>query len=358
MNPLRVMVVDDSAVVRRLIREALAPVEDIIVSGIAGDGQAALDALAAGLPDLVTLDVEMPRMDGLAALKEIRRLYPRLPVIMFSTLTQRGGRYTIDALTSGANDYVTKPEQMRDADEAMETIRRELVPRIRTLCRRVPAVETAPRTPAPAPAPAVRRPLPGIRRVEGIAIGVSTGGPEALRTLLRDLPAHLPVPIVIVQHMPPLFTRILAERLDADCPLQVHEAAHGDRLLPGHVYIAPGGKHMVLERNGKEDQLATNEDLPENSCRPSVDVLFRSVARIWGAATLSVILTGMGADGREGCRRIAEAGGQVLVQDEATSVVWGMPGAVATAGLAEEILPLGRIAARLVEKCGTSRVMI
>jgi two-component system chemotaxis response regulator CheB len=218
MNPLRVMVVDDSAVVRRLIREALAPVEDIIVSGIAGDGQAALDALAAGLPDLVTLDVEMPRMDGLAALKEIRRLYPRLPVIMFSTLTQRGGRYTIDALTSGANDYVTKPEQMRDADEAMETIRRELVPRIRTLCRRVPAMETAPRTPAPAPAPAVRRPLPGIRRVEGIAIGVSTGGPEALRTLLRDLPAHLPVPIVIVQHMPPLFTRILAERLDAGLP--------------------------------------------------------------------------------------------------------------------------------------------
>lgn len=357
MNPLRVMIVDDSAVVRRLIREALSAAPDMVVSATAGDGQAALEQLAQELPDLVTLDVEMPRMDGLTALKEIRRLYPRLPVIMFSTLTQRGGRYTIDALTSGANDYLTKPEQMKDLAEALETIRRDLLPRIRQLCHRQPAVE-APARPAPqAPAPA--RPRPGLlpRRIEGIAIGVSTGGPEALRTLLRALPANLPVPIVLVQHMPPLFTRILAERLDADCAITVHEAADGDRPLPGCVYIAPGGKHLLLERQGMELRLATSEDPPENSCRPAVDVLFRSVARVWGPATLAVVLTGMGHDGREGCRRVVEAGGQVIVQDEASSVVWGMPGAVATAGLADAVLPLERIAARLQESCGAGRVL-
>jgi CheY-like chemotaxis protein len=227
MNPLRVMIVDDSAVVRRLIREALSAAPDMVVSSTVGDGQAALEALAQGLPDLVTLDVEMPRMDGLTALKEIRRLYPRLPVIMFSTLTQRGGRFTIDALTSGANDYVTKPEQMRDLQEALETIRRELLPRIRQLCHRQPAVEARPVS-APVPPP---RPRAGLvpRRIEGIAIGVSTGGPEALRSLLRALPANLPVPVVLVQHMPPLFTRILAERLDADCAITVREAADGER---------------------------------------------------------------------------------------------------------------------------------
>lgn len=356
MNPLRVMIVDDSAVVRRLIREALSAAPDMVVSSTVGDGQAALEALAQGLPDLVTLDVEMPRMDGLTALKEIRRLYPRLPVIMFSTLTQRGGRFTIDALTSGANDYVTKPEQMRDLQEALETIRRELLPRIRQLCHRQPAVEARPVS-APVPPP---RPRAGLvpRRIEGIAIGVSTGGPEALRSLLRALPANLPVPVVLVQHMPPLFTRILAERLDADCAITVREAADGERPLPGCVYIAPGGKHLLLERQGTELRLATSEDPPENSCRPAVDVLFRSAAQVWGGATLAVVLTGMGHDGREGCRKLAETGARILVQDEASSVVWGMPGAVANAGLADAVLPLDRIAARLVEMCGTGRVLV
>ncbi|MCB1046321.1 MAG: chemotaxis response regulator protein-glutamate methylesterase [Calditrichaeota bacterium] len=364
MDPIRVLIVDDSSVVRRLLKEALAPAEDIVVSGAAPDGQSALDMLARELPDLVTLDVEMPRMDGLTALKEIRRLYPRLPVIMFSTLTERGGRYTIEALTCGANDYVTKPEQMKDVDHAVESIRRELLPRIRNLSQRFRKPDRHAAAPVPAspsrviPAPPVRRPMNVMRRVEGIAIGVSTGGPEALRTLLSGLPASLPVPVVLVQHMPPLFTRILAERLDAECPIRVREVADGDTVHAGTVYIAPGGKHMVLDKVNGELILKTNDDPPENSCRPAVDVLFRSVSRIWGPSTLAVILTGMGADGREGCRRLAELGAQVLVQDEASSVVWGMPGAVAAAGLAEEILPLDRIAARLVEKCGVGRVLV
>jgi two-component system chemotaxis response regulator CheB len=340
------------------VTDVLSEDPDIEVVGAAANGRIALQKLTQVNPDILTLDVEMPELDGLETLKELRKTHPRLPVIMFSTLTERGANATIEALTLGASDYVTKPANIGSVSVAQQRIREQLIPKIKSLCQ--PAAAAKPvrsSSPIPFVTPAVRSPLvpaaggpSGHGVIEIVAIGVSTGGPNALAGIIPNLPREFPVPIVLVQHMPPMFTKFLAERLGAQSALDVCEAQGGEELRPGHVYIAPGDHHMIIERQGARVVTALNQGPPENSCRPAVDVLFRSVSDIYRAGTLAVILTGMGQDGLRGCEEIKRWGGSIFVQDEATSVVWGMPGFVARAGLADRQLPLPEIAAELTRR--------
>ena len=371
MNPLRVLVVDDSVVVRRLVSTALEADPRIEVIGSAPNGRIALAKIEQHRPDAVTLDVEMPVMDGLEALREIRRRWPDLAVVMFSTLTERGATATLEALALGASDYVTKPSSTHDLDEGVAAVRRELAPKLLALCPRRGAPTTTPgapaarlRTPraaspaAPAPVPVRARPARPDQRVDVVAIGVSTGGPNALAEVLPALAGSLPVPVVVVQHMPPLFTKLLAERLDARCAVRVVESAGGEMLLPGTVYVAPGGRHLVVERSGPLVMTRLDDGPPESSCRPAVDPLLRSVADVYGAHALAVVLTGMGQDGLRGVEAVAAAGGQVLAQDERTSVVWGMPGFVARSGLADDVLPLDRVADEIARRSAVGRVRV
>ena len=353
------LVVDDSVVVRRLVTRVLEEDPGIEVVGSAANGRIALAKVGQLQPDVVTLDIEMPELDGLATLAELRPRWPRLPVIMFSTLTERGAEATLEALSLGASDYVTKPTGLHNAAEAMATVKAELLPRIKALygsrkLSRAPQA-AAPVTPAPpvVTPPAARPAQPG--RVDLVTIGVSTGGPNALADLLPALPATFPVPIVIVQHMPPVFTRMLANRLDSRCAVRVVEAEGGEILSPGRVYVAAGGQHLTLTRQGTSVVTVANDDPPENSCRPAVDVLFRSVAALYGDSALAVVLTGMGQDGLRGSEVIRVAGGQVLAQDEASSVVWGMPGFVARAGLADAVLPLDAMAGEIGRRVAVGR---
>src|SRR5271167_1271659 len=308
MPPIRVLIVDDSAVIRSIVSNLLGSDPEIVVAGTAGDGQQGLLRIPEVKPDLVTLDIEMPGMDGLQALVEIRRLYPKLPVIMFSSLTERGAASTLDALSRGASDYVTKPSHRETAEGSRARVREELLHKIKSLCR----------ASAPRQLPAVRasttstfRTQVSVRtqaRVDILAIGTSTGGPNALTSVISQLPSDFPVPIVIVQHMPPLFTRLLAERLNTVAQLEVGEGKQGLKLQRGQVWIAPGDFHMTVLRQGTDFVLGLNHDPQENSCRPAVDVLFRSVARAYGANVLAVVLTGMGADGTHGSGDIRRAG--------------------------------------------------
>jgi len=343
MQPVRILIVDDSAVIRKLLSDLLASDPEIVVAGLAGNGIQALARIPEVKPDLVTLDIEMPGMNGLETLVEIRKLYPRLPVIMFSTLTERGATATLDALARGASDYVTKPSHGEGTERSPDRVREELIRKIKTLC----AVRGS--RPRPAPTPALVSASPQTR-IDVVAIGTSTGGPNALTALLPQLPADFPVPIVIVQHMPPLFTHLLAERLNTLARLDVREGKEGQKLQRGQVWIAPGDHHMTVARKGTEFVLGLNRDPQENSCRPAVDVLFRSVAQAYGANVLAVVLTGMGADGTRGSAVIREAGGEVIVQDEASSVVWGMPGSVVAANLTDRIYPLGGIGPEVVRR--------
>lgn len=354
------MVVDDSVVVRRLVSDVLSADPTIEVVATAANGKVALAKIDQVNPDLITLDVEMPVMDGLETLRHLRKDHPRLPVVMFSTLTERGASATLDALELGASDYVTKPANVGSVQASMEAVRDQLVPRIRGLCRHVvrPAVG-APAPTAPAlptivgtpPAPAAPN------RVDVVAIGASTGGPDALSTVLAALPGDLPVPVVIVQHMPPVFTRQFADRLDGKVPLHVSEATPGAPVRPGSVLVAPGDHHLRFRGAAATGQVVATLDqgTPENYCRPAVDVMMRSVVDTWRGNVLAVVLTGMGSDGARGCVEVAAAGGSVLVQDEATSVVWGMPGAVVTAGLAPTVLPLSQIGPAIVERVRAGR---
>jgi two-component system chemotaxis response regulator CheB len=280
-------------------------------------------------------------MDGLAALTEIRKVAPYLPVIMLSAFTTRGAAVTVEALARGASDYVTKPKT-DDLPAAVAALRAELTPRIVQLCR-LGEKRRPRRVTDTVPAPA---PMTG-RRPELVAVGSSTGGPNALRELLVGLGRDFPLPLVIVQHMPPMFTRLLAERLTTESGLKVVEATGGDVLVPGTAFLAPGDYHMIVVRC--QDGLATllHQGAEVNSCRPSVDVLFRSVAETCREASLGVVLTGMGSDGVAGSAQIHAAHGRVLVQDESTSVVWGMPGLVAQAGLADRVVPLDGLAAEI-----------
>jgi two-component system chemotaxis response regulator CheB len=348
MPKLRVLIVDDAVVVRRILTESLSADPDLEVTS-AANGRIALAKIPQVNPDIVTLDMEMPEMDGLTTLKEIRKVYPKLPVIMFSTLTERGGAATLDALTAGANDYVTKPANVGSVAAAFSRIKADLIPKIKALCG---FHETSPVELARA-APTARAPAPA-KPIEIVAIGVSTGGPNALSDMMPLLPRDLPVPIVIVQHMPPIFTKLLADRLAGQCEIDVKEGAANMPLRAGQAIVAPGGCHMVVQRQGVRVVIGTNMEPPLNSCRPAVDMLFRSVASIYGASTLGIILTGMGNDGLRGCELIHEAGGRILIQDEASSVVWGMPGFVSRAGLADKSLPLAEIAGEIV-RCVNQR---
>ena len=348
MPGIRVLVVDDSVVVRKVLCEALTADSTIEVAGTAADGSIALSKIPILKPDLITLDIEMPGMSGLETLAEIRKLYPKLPVIMFSTLTERGAAITLDALAAGATDYVAKPSNTGSVEQTRLRIQTELVPKVKGLClRRNPSAEskagTAQQARPESKSSSVTRPgRTGV--IDIVALGTSTGGPNALAEMLPGIAQPFPVPIVIVQHMPPLFTRLLAERLNKQCAIEIHEGEEGAVLKPGEAWIAPGDYHMTVVRTEGVTKLALQQEAPENSCRPAVDVLFRSVARLYGVSTLAVVLTGMGSDGVKGSQVVKEFGGQVIVQDEASSVVWGMPGQVAGAGLAEGMFPLSGMA--------------
>jgi two-component system chemotaxis response regulator CheB len=358
MTRIRVLTVDDAVVVRRLLFDALSGEPDIEVVGSAATGRIALQKIPQCNPDVVTLDVEMPDLDGIATVREIRRNWPKLPVIMFSTLTARGAAATLDALSAGASDYVTKPANVGGVTAGLARIREDLAPRIRSLAAAARGVTTA-IAPAPVPRPP-ERPTPTAPallagKVEAVTIGTSTGGPNALATLLPGLPGDMGVPVFVVQHMPPLFTRLLADRLDQQCGLKVVEAVHGTVARPDHVYVAPGDFHMVVKRRGVDVVVELLQTPPENSCRPAVDVLFRSVADVYGRGVLGLVMTGMGQDGLVGARCIKDAGGTVVTQDEATSVVWGMPGFVTRAGLADAIRPLPSLADEIMLRIRAGR---
>jgi two-component system chemotaxis response regulator CheB len=364
VTPIRVLVVDDSVVIRRLVTDALSRAGGIDVVGVAANGRIALRKAEQLAPDAITMDIEMPEMDGIEAVRELRRAGHRMPVVMFSTLTERGAAATLDALAAGATDYVAKPANVGSVSESLARVAGELVPRLRAL---VPHPAGAPAGERPSPgaspgaSPAARpervaglrvqspttaapRPAPAPHPVRAVVLGSSTGGPEALSRTLGALTAPPPVPVLVVQHMPPVFTRQLATRLDRTGPARVVEAVGGEELRAGTVYVAPGDHHLVVRRDGTRMVTALDDGPPVNYCRPSVDVLFESAVEAYGGHLLGVVLTGMGADGRTGARRIVDAGGTVVVQDEPTSVVWGMPGAVAQAGLAHRILPLPEVA--------------
>lgn len=348
MAKIRVLIVDDSVVVRRFLADALGSDPLIEVVGTAANGKIAIAKLDQVSPDLITLDIEMPEMDGLETLTRIREVRPKLPVIMFSSYTERGATATLDALSLGASDYVTKPEGMSDLDAARERIHQQLLPKVKALGARSLGLDLGQMGAAkPRRTPSTRTPP---SKITLLAIGGSTGGPNALAAILPRLPATFPVPILIAQHMPPLFTRLLAERLSSKCSFPVHEGAKASRLSPARAWIAPGDYHMVTAPRGGETWIQTHQQPPENSCRPSVDVLFRSLAASHGAGVLAVVLTGMGRDGLRGCEDIKERGGQVVVQDEASSVVWGMPGQIARAGLADAIVPLAEIADEILTR--------
>jgi two-component system chemotaxis response regulator CheB len=352
MPPLRILIIDDSVVIRKVLSETLSSDPQLEVVSTACDGRVGLAKIAQVHPDLVTLDVEMPVMDGLETLAEVRKLYPRLPVIMFSTLTERGATATLDALSLGASDYVTKPSNTGSMSAATERIEADLIPKIKALCARSSSkpAAIAPALPAPGPrAPAIFRPI------EIVAIGTSTGGPNALAELFPRIPKDFPVPIVAVQHMPPLFTKMLAERLASRSSIPIEEGVADAALAPGHAWIAPGNFHMTVKRTGLSRRLSLNQDPPENSCRPAVDVLFRSVASVYGASALGIVMTGMGSDGVLGSQKICEAGGHVIVQDEASSVVWGMPGLVYAAGHADAVFPLTQLAGEITRRVVESR---
>ena len=358
MPKIRILVVDDSVVVRRMVSDALAADAQLEVAGTAANGKIALAKIPQVNPDIVILDVEMPELDGLGTLVGIRKSLPALPVIMYSTLTERGAEATLDALSKGATDYVTKPSNVGSAAQGLECIRTQLIPKIKAICGRAlgfsrpsPLVESAsPKLLAP------RWALPRREeRIDIVAIGVSTGGPNALATLIPSLPRALPVPVVIVQHMPPVFTRLLAERLAAKSQIGVKEGQMGATLEPGIAWIAPGDYHMVVASERNHVTLRTYQGPQENSCRPAVDVLFRSVADVYRSHALAVVMTGMGQDGLRGCEQIRELGGQVLAQDQASSVVWGMPGYVANAGLADKVLPLDQLGMEILRRVRNDR---
>jgi two-component system chemotaxis response regulator CheB len=363
VTALRVLVVDDSVVARRIITDVLQSAPDIEVAGAAASGSIALQKIGMLVPDVVTLDVDMPGMDGIETVTRIRETWPNLPVIMCSTLTERGADVTLRALTAGASDYVAKPSSL-SGGSGIDAFGTELLAKIRgfgtaRMGVRPSLVPAKAATPSLAPrAEAVRA-----RRepVLCIAIGSSTGGPNALTTLFGSLPRDLAVPVLIAQHMPPMFTRLLAERLTASTGFRVDEAVHGDLVEPGRAYVAPGNYHMTVERERTRVRIVLNQEPQENSCRPAVDVLFRSVARLYGAGTLAAVLTGMGYDGTRGAQAIVEAGGEMLVQDAASCVVPSMPSSVAAAIKVDGVYPIDRmgmeLAGRVFRRGARERVL-
>lgn len=353
----RVMVVDDSSVVRGIVTRVLESTPGIRVVASIANGVAAIKALPTTPVDVIILDIEMPLMDGMTALPQLLAINPNVKIIMASALTRRNADISLRALSLGAADYVPKPSSgLGAADE----FRDELVSKVLAHAARMPRstrVVMPATTPAPAPKPAaapcqpasssLNRPVilrkAQIEKPAVIAIGSSTGGPQALAEVLKNLGPGVSQPIVITQHMPPTFTAILAEHMTRYAGRTAAEAQDGEVIQPGRIYIAPGGRHLLIEASGNQAVARLSDAPPENSCRPAVDPMLRSLAAVYKRRLLTVILTGMGNDGLKGCETVVEAGGTVLAQDQASSVVWGMPGAVAQAGLCNAVLPLADI---------------
>lgn len=355
----RVLVVDDSAVVRGLVARWIEADPRLALAATCSDGEQGVKRAGELQPDLVVLDIEMPRMDGLTALPQILKAAPRARVIMASTLTQKGAQVTLQALALGAADFAPKPDTSRMG--GAESYRVELLDKLAVLAPRYAphrAVGTAQSPAAAKPVEGSAVPVASGRalpsRIDILAIGSSTGGPQALRQVINNLPASIRMPIVIAQHMPKVFTAILAEHLARE-GLPAAEASDGETLKAGHVYVAPGDFHMTVEGMPGQFRAKLDQNPPINFCRPSVDPLFESCARAAGKNLLALVLTGMGSDGRTGADHVRKAGGGVIVQDQASSVVWGMPGAVAEAGLADLVLPLNQIGPELARRLTGAR---
>ncbi len=351
----RILVVDDSVVARRVITDILSSEEALEVAGTAANGRIALAKIPLLKPDIITLDVDMPELNGIEVLREVRSLHPNIKVIMVSSLTERGAKVTVDSLIMGASDYVSKAARSESPAQAREYLRQQLIPKVMALIprarRRAKPVRVARKPDAKPRVPRLIEPKP----IEVVVIGASTGGPNALASLLKPFPERFDVPILIVQHMPENFTQYLATRLDTKSAIRVVEGEEGMQLQPGQAYVAPGNQHMEVVRNEGIYELVMSQGPFVNSCRPSVDVLFKSVAGAYGGAALCVVLTGMGQDGLHGCRRLTSMGASVVVQDQATSVVWGMPGHVAEADLADAILPIDEIGDEVLQRVKDSR---
>ena len=378
---IRVLIVDDSVVFRKILKEALEKQPGITVVGTAVNGKDAIRKMRQLRPDLAVLDVEMPEMNGLQTLDEIRRQKLNVGAIMFSTLTAQGASTTLEALQKGAFDFVPKPTGTGAFIESVKRIQEELIPKIRAYSskngngHRRPV---GPKMPAAGRPPVSHRPRPQLRTVgspgqaaakrgpapsrigpvavklapEAVAIGVSTGGPNALNEVIPKFPANFRLPVFLVQHMPPVFTTQLAARLDQKSKLKVVEARDGEEVKGGTVYIAPGDYHMTVKVRDRRKFISLNQDPPENSCRPAVDVLFRSVAQVYGPRVVAVVMTGMGQDGFKGAQVLKKKGARIIAQDRETSVVWGMPRFVSDAGLADRVCPLDRITTTILELAG------
>lgn len=389
---VRVLIVEDSVVQRKILRMALEAHPQIEVVGHASNGKLALSRIALGGVDVLTLDLEMPVMGGLEVLKHLRGKRPAVGAIVVSALSQQGARASLEAMRLGAFDLITKPNSGGDLDSVMELLRAQLVPLVlacgefiekrrggsrgvarpgaplpnrrpqrpnprKPLQQRrqlgKPNAKEEPEAPLPskcgpraAPAPVKNKMAPAL-----MVIGSSTGGPQALDTVLRGLPGNLPIPVLIVQHMPPLFTQTLAESLDKKCALRVMEAKHGQPVRAGEILIAPGGHQMRVGRQGAGMGVSITNDPPERSCRPSVDYLFRSASELTGGRTVAAVLTGMGDDGTAGCRLLQAKGAHIIAQDEQSCVVFGMPKLLVTEGIADSVLPLDQIAEELARSC-------
>ena len=344
MPLIRVLIVDDSSVVRRTLKTVLLSDPDFSIVGAGADGKEGIELALKLKPDLVILDVDMPRMNGLEVLAELKKKNPELAIIMFSSLVQKGSVITLDAISLGADDYFCKPST-GSVEETIELLKKDLLPRLKAVFKKNQSssgVIDMPQAAKKILKEHIKSVTPKI-----LAIGVSAGGPEALKVLLTALPP-LPVPAVITQHMPAGFTKSLADHLNSQTRHPVTEAVDGDTLVVGKFLLAPGDYHMVLEPCLAGNKVRLNQNPPENYCRPAVDPMLRSVAKIYGASALTVILTGMGQDGLEGCKVIHKAGGKILVQDQSTSVVWGMPGSVFKEGLAEEALSIHDLASAIM----------
>lgn len=351
---VRVMIVDDSVVFRGLVARWVGEEPDMSVVATHRNGYEAVENLMRADPDVVVLDIEMPVLDGLATLPLLLAKKPNLVVLIASVLTRRNAEVGMKALTLGAADYLRKPETNREASTS-PSFRSDIIGKIRHLGRRIANKKVLPARPVPkseaAETPSSQISLrPFSQHMPRVLlIGSSTGGPQALQTLMKGLAPVLPhVPVLVTQHMPPTFTTILAEHLGRAAGRPSHEAGHGERIVPGTIYVAPGGKHMRVERKGDHFETVLDDSAPVHFCKPAVDPLFASAATAWGNGTLGMILTGMGSDGSDGAREIVTAGGSIIAQDEATSVVWGMPGTAAEAGICSAVLPLDEIAPQVV----------
>ncbi|HBH51689.1 MAG TPA: chemotaxis response regulator protein-glutamate methylesterase [Planctomycetaceae bacterium] len=354
---VRILVVDDSALYRQLVRNVLREVPGVEVVAAAKGGREALDLVGQHDPDLLTLDVHMPDVDGIHVLRELKKRRVRSRALMLSSLTANGAQVTTDALLEGAFDFIQKPSGA-DAEANRLYLRDSLIEKIaafRASRARRRSFPVATRPTETATVDTSEEPATPGFRCEALVVATSTGGPVALREFLPALPADLPVPVFVVQHMPPQYTKPLAERLNQVCPLEVLEAVDGIVAEAGSVYIAPGGKHLKLDRRMGKVRLKLTEDPPENGCRPAADYMFRSTADTWPGRILAVVLTGMGRDGMAGCRQIREQGGYVMAQHADGCIVYGMPKAVIDEKLAHAVLPLDKLAPAVVQRIRRSR---